>query len=146
MQPVFITFGLHRQLAFVLRAALWMGAWFAIAYLPLSWAKDASEWNELAGEEVWPESFLRVHNYMWRAILVFGLYTVMGLLAAVAGKFLSLQFHQANHLSRLEVRRCSKAARASSWCAGKHGHAAPWQAPNRAPAMTIRRLEVRSAL
>jgi hypothetical protein len=104
VQVVFITFGLHRQLGYVVRAAMWMGLWFGIGAAPLNWAQKASNWNDKAGEAVWTEAFLDVHRVMWKVLLSFLLYTVTGLLSAVAGKALSLQFHHANHFERMQVR------------------------------------------
>lgn len=97
--------GLHRQLAYTLRAATWFGLWFAIAARPLDWAKKADEWHKQSGQPIWESSFIRAHSVVWRLLLTFLLYTIVGLLAAAAGKALSLQFHHKNHFERMQARR-----------------------------------------
>jgi hypothetical protein len=103
LQIVFLTFGLHRQLGYVLRNSMWFGIWFAIAQVPKSWADSSDEWNDQANETVWTEQFLRVHRIVWRLLLSYVLFSVAGLLAALAGKLLSLQFHHENHFQRIQV-------------------------------------------
>jgi hypothetical protein len=103
MQGVFLTCGLNKQLAYTLRAGLWLGIWFALTARPRAWAEEAEAWKGAAGREVWKPTFIKVHALMWRLLLVFLLYTVVGLLAAAAGKALSLQFHHQNHFARMQV-------------------------------------------
>jgi hypothetical protein len=103
MQAVFLTFGLNRQLAYTLRAALWFGLWFAITSRPRSWARQAESWREAAGKSIWEPTFLRVHSIVWRLLLVYLLYKMAGLLSSAAGKALSLQFHHKNHFARMQV-------------------------------------------
>ena len=100
---IFVTFGLHRQLAYMLRAALWLGMWFAITGRPRSWALQADDWEQKAGRPLWKPTFLKVHAIIWRLLLTFLLYTIVGLLSAAAGKALSLQFHHKNHFERMQV-------------------------------------------
>lgn len=90
---MFLTFGLHLQLAHVLRSAMWLSVWFVLSARPRSWANLASDWNDAAGQTVWEPAFLRVHAVIWRLLLTYLLFTLAGFLAAAAGKALSLQFH-----------------------------------------------------
>jgi hypothetical protein len=103
LQVVFLTFGLHRQLGHVLRNCMWFGIWFALVKDPKNWAEDADAWNDQANETVWTDDFLKVHNVVWRLLLSYMLYSIVGLLSALAGKLLSLQFHHENHFHRIQV-------------------------------------------
>ena len=105
MQAVFLTFGLHRQLTYTLRTALWLGLWFIVTIRPRHWAVQADGWNDNAGKPIWEATFLRVHALVWRLLLTFLLYTIVGLMSATAGKMLSLQFHHKNHFECMQVRR-----------------------------------------
>lgn len=86
-QIVFLTFGLHRQLGYLIQAAAWFGIWFGLVSVPLGWAHDSSAWNSSAGQRVWSDKFENVHHYVWRVLLVFMLLRAMGLLRAAAGKW-----------------------------------------------------------
>jgi hypothetical protein len=104
---VYLTFGLQHQLSYTLRAFTWLGIWFALAQKPLDWAERTSGrygWNARAGRRVWRSQFIHVHHIVWRCILVFALFSVTKLLSAAAGKALSLQFHEANHFEKMQVR------------------------------------------
>ena len=121
VQAIFVTFGLHRQLGFVIRAAIWLGLWFAITRLPRQWADSADQWNAAAGhgQQVWNTDFDDFHGIVWKLLLAYLFLNVIGLLAAAAGKALSLMFHHHNHFDKMQVRtlrRCaySEAIRMSS--------------------------------
>jgi hypothetical protein len=106
VQAVFLTFGLHTQLAYLLRSSMWLALWFAVMNTPLSWAKDASVWNDLAErrESVWSEEFEKAHRIVWKLLASYVIYTFLGLLRSATAKYLSLQFHHKNHFERMQVR------------------------------------------
>jgi hypothetical protein len=87
-----------------MRAAVWLGIWFGIANGPLDWANNADTWNSETGKDVWMDEFQKTHHIIWRLLLAYLLLTAIGLLAAMAGKALSLMFHHHNHFERMQVR------------------------------------------
>lgn len=105
VQAVFLTFGLHTQLGYVIRSGLWFGAWFALMRSPRQWAEKAGTWNDMAAVDdmvVWNDKFDKVHRYMSRALLAYFLLCVCGLLRAACAKYLSLKFHHRNHFERMQ--------------------------------------------
>lgn len=103
LQGVFLTCGLNRQLAKTLRVALWFAMWFVISSRPRSWARQAEAWQDAAGRRIWSSEFSRVHAIMWRLILSYLLFSLVRLLAAAAGKALSLQFHHRQHFTKMQA-------------------------------------------
>lgn len=105
MQAVFLTFGLHTQLGYVIRTGAWLGAWFVLMSSPRHWADEAERWNRLAAPAnvaVWNEKFETVHYYMSRALLAYLLLCFCGLLRAGMAKYLSLKFHHRNHFESMQ--------------------------------------------
>ena len=107
MQAVYLTFGLQHQLGHCFRTFAWLGIWFALADTPLMWDEQSYSWNAQAGTTIWRPKFSSAHSTIWRCILVYALFNVCGLLSAAAGKALSLQFHEANHFEKMQVRASS---------------------------------------
>lgn len=105
VQAVFLTFGLHIQLGYVLRSGMWIGAWYALMHPPRKWAEDSVKWNELAadtGVVVWNDRFEKVHTYVAKALIAYCLLCVCGLVRAACAKYLSLKFHHRNHFERMQ--------------------------------------------
>jgi hypothetical protein len=82
---------------------MWLGIWFAAAAVPKTWAEASKEWNDESNKQDWTKQFLKVHGVVWRLLLPYVLFSVVGLLSALAGKLLSLQFHHKNHFQRIQV-------------------------------------------
>eukprot|EP00892_Ulva_mutabilis_P002303 jgi/Ulvmu1/12073/UM083_0086.1 len=103
---LFTIVGLWRPLKYVVRAGLFLGLWFTIMARPVQWAKQAEEWQAAAPETArafsWTTNFLSVHRVVWRILLVFLLYTTVGLIKSALGKHLSIHTHHAHHFPRMQ--------------------------------------------
>ena len=114
-QVVFLTFGLHTQLAYVIRNGMWLGIWFALASRPLRFADLAKQWNREGNDgRLIEEDFGKAYDIVWKLLLCYVLYSVAGLIAAAAGKALSLQFHHDNHFAQIQARLERSLSAASS--------------------------------
>lgn len=89
---------------------MWFGLWFPIMSKPLAWAYEARGWQQHSVRSAqvvkWNDGFIRVHEILWRVLLTFLLYTMVGLFKAALGKYMSFHFHHRNHSAKMQV-RCS---------------------------------------
>ena len=104
----FAIVGLRRELGYVTRAAMWFGLWFPIMSKPLAWAYEARDWQKhsMRSSQVvrWSDGFIVVHEVLWRILLTFLLYTMIGLIKAALGKYMSFHFHYRNHSTKMQAR------------------------------------------
>lgn len=108
LQMLLTLVNLWCPLKYVVRAGLVLGIWFIIMDPPVRWAKQAQAWQEAgadtAGAFWWTTSFLPVHSVIWRLLLVYLLYTTVGLVRSALGKHLSIHTHHAHHFPKMQVR------------------------------------------
>lgn len=109
VQAAFLAFGLHVHVAWVIRNALWFGAWFAIMFQPNQWARRAAENNRLAGRAddqapIWDATFKDAYEFGWHLLLAYLLLAVFALARSAIARVLSLRFHHANHFEQMQVR------------------------------------------
>ena len=75
---------------------------------PLAWAYEARGWQQHSVRSAqvvkWNDGFIRVHEILWRVLLTFLLYTMVGLFKAALGKYMSFHFHHRNHSAKMQVR------------------------------------------
>lgn len=106
VQVLYTIVGLWCPLKYVVRAGMFLGLWFVLMHPPVSWAKQAQEWQEAGAATArafsWTTDFLRVHSIMWRLLLVFLLYTTVGLVRSALGKHLSIHTHHTHHFPRMQ--------------------------------------------
>lgn len=111
MQAAFLAFGLHIHVAWVIRNALWMGAWFTIMWAPYQWAQRSSENNRLAGRTepdsdlIWDDTFKKSFEFGWHLLLSYLLLAIFALVRSGIARVLSLRFHHTNHFDQMQVRR-----------------------------------------
>lgn len=104
----FVAFGTRKQCVAFVRACLWFAIWFPLTAQARHWAENANTWNalqgSLSGERiVWDDGFATANFYIWRLLLVYVLFTLCAMLAAIAGRALSLTFHSDDHFDRMNT-------------------------------------------
>ena len=100
----FVVFGTRKQCVSFIQACIWFSIWFPITAQARQWAVLSYSWKHLNNDStVWPSTFLDVHFYVWRALLVYVLFTLCSVLAAIAGRALSLKFHSEDHFDRIKT-------------------------------------------
>jgi hypothetical protein len=103
----FAIVGLKRELGYLMRSAMWFGLWFPIMAKPVNWAHDARRWKThgIRSAQVvkWDDGFITVHQIVWRVLLTFVLYAMVGLIKAAIGKYMSFHFHYRNHSAKMQV-------------------------------------------
>ena len=97
------THGLEGAFANTVRAASWVGIWFALAHKPLEWSRDAVNWNDEAADTVWPTVFTDVHSVTWRILVLWAMVAAARALVKVAGRLLAIRFHYSGHDSEASV-------------------------------------------
>lgn len=111
----FAIVGLKRELGYVTSSAIWFGLWFPVMSTPVSWAYDSRKWlqHSIRSAQVvkWTDDFIRVHEIVWRILLTFVLYTMVGLVKAALGKYMSFHYHHRNHSAKMQVISCTKRKR-----------------------------------
>ena len=99
---VFIVFGTRRQFEAFLCALVWFCLWFPITERARVLADASETWNSY-GPYVWTDRFNAVHFYVWRVLLLYVLFAFCSLVAAAAGRGLSLMFHHDDHFDRIKT-------------------------------------------
>jgi hypothetical protein len=95
---------LHDEIAHFVRQSVWLGMWFAVMAEPLDWAREAKDWNGLAGEQVWDDRLLEVNQNVWRVLTLLVVWTAMQLIKEVVIGSLSTTFHRKDRFNQLAVR------------------------------------------
>ena len=99
----FVIFGTKRQCVALVAAGVWFALWFPTSKVARAWAERAVAWNEIERRDVWTREFVTVDYYVWRALLIYVLFRMCSLVAAIVGRALSLVFHSESHFQRLKT-------------------------------------------